>query len=72
MTKKPENPPAFPNTFHRGSESAGMSLRDYFAGQTLQGMYANASFDEVTKDVLASVAYAQADTMLAAREGKDL
>ncbi len=63
--------PAFPLTFESPDGSVttfqGMTLRDYFAGRVLAGMYSNPSFDEVTKDVLATVAYEQADDMLKAR-----
>lgn len=39
MTKKPENPPAFPAPMN--PHPHGMELRDFFAGQVLQGMLAN-------------------------------
>jgi hypothetical protein len=60
----------------------GMTLRDYFAGQALQGMlarmvdvkYAQAIREEATSDqigvsaALSIMAYAKADAMLAARK----
>jgi hypothetical protein len=68
MDSKPEvkNPQAFPVATH-AVVRPGMTLRDYFAGQALQGMYSNASFDDVIKQVLAVVAYEQADAMMKAR-----
>ena len=44
----------------------GMSLRDYFAGQALQGMMANPEKDYYAVDA-AREAYAYADAMLAER-----
>lgn len=48
---------------------AGMSLRDYFAGQVLSGMAARDSFDEgqATPAQRARLAYIDADAMLAER-----
>jgi len=73
MDSKPEvkSPQAFPVATH-AVVRPGMTLRDYFAGQALQGMYSNASFDDVIKrvlavQVLAMVAYEQADAMMKAR-----
>jgi len=68
MDSKPEvkSPQAFPVATH-AVVRPGMTLRDYFAGQALQGMYSNASFDDVIKQVLAAVAYEQADAMMKAR-----
>jgi len=47
---------------------SGMSLRDYFAGQTLTGILANAADPRECYDVYADRAYQMADAMLAARE----
>ena len=44
----------------------GMSLRDYFAGQALAGIFASANFD-FAKDWIGGKAYEAADSMLAAR-----
>lgn len=68
MDSKPEvkSPQAFPVATH-AVVRPGMTLRDYFAGQALQGMYSNASFDDVIKQALAVVAYKQADAMMKAR-----
>lgn len=49
----------------------GMSLRDYFAGQALAGIMANAKLIEVlaaSKQDPASCAYEMADAMLAERQ----
>ena len=48
----------------------GMSLRDYFAGMALQGMFASCreAWDETDFDITAEMAYQSADTMLAARK----
>ena len=71
--KKDNGGPAFPCE-HEGyggssARSSGMSLRDYFAGQALCGMFANTSEDFVISHrELASAAYATADAMIKARE----
>jgi hypothetical protein len=74
------NPPAFPRPY---SEDAfleetdylaqdGMTLRDYFAAQAMQGLFAsNAEHDHEDEhifDAVAEAAYKQADAMLKARE----
>lgn len=44
MTKKPENPPAFPcnaDAYACGSVAIGMTLRDYFAAAALTGFIAS-------------------------------
>jgi hypothetical protein len=47
----------------------GMTLRDYFAAEALQGLYAGGKANEHTSDaMLAKLSYAMADAMLAARE----
>jgi hypothetical protein len=74
---KADNPAAFPNFAHDyGPLQAGMTLRDYFAGQALPaliaGIYADPEGRELNADMLRLVAvkaaYAMADAMLAARE----
>lgn len=47
----------------------GMSLRDYFAGQALAGIYANPE-SRHTYEEAATVAYRTADAMIAAREAQ--
>lgn len=51
----------------RAEAISGMSLRDYFAAKAMQGMSANPYYDDYEFSVIAEVAYAQADEMLAAR-----
>ena len=46
----------------------GMTLRDYFAANTLAGLSAAPAFTDSTWDVLAGMAYDAADHMLKARE----
>lgn len=68
--------PAFPVTLdHRGCVGAyGMTLRDYFAGQALNGYLASWSDDSNPTFFepchTAKTSYAYADAMLAAREVK--
>lgn len=78
---KPDNPPAFPveslDRYH-----SGMSLRDYFAGQTLSAVVAvglskeaRARFAQehpkgTNGDAIAEHCYAMADCMLKQREVK--
>lgn len=62
--------PAFPNSVQPDFQyaEAGMSLRDWFAGQALAGWLA--SFGETTSpkaDKCAAFAYEMADAMLAER-----
>jgi hypothetical protein len=46
----------------------GMTLRDYFAGQTLQGLIANfAAHEMVMPNDVAMIAYRIADAMIAER-----
>lgn len=53
----------------------GMSLRDYFAAKTMQGLIAHARNigggrpGEALKDTIARQSFAMADAMLKAREG---
>ena len=50
------------------ADSKGMSLRDWFAGKVIQGMYTNQRFDDVDYDECARVAYRQANEMMEARK----
>ena len=58
--------PANPNNAHC---EPGMTLRDYFAAKAMQGMLGGNS-PCAGWSGLAATAYAIADSMLAAREGK--
>ncbi len=62
MSGKPENPRAFPR-----AGQAGMTLRDYFAGQAMQGLIASDHEQVRSEDKVAQWAYDQADEMLRAR-----
>lgn len=68
----PNGGPAFPQPWHPDmgwaprESPAGMSLRDWFAGQALAGMLAKD--DNLTYEQAAQFAYCQADAMIAARE----
>lgn len=75
------NPPAFPTTMPLdgwGDPNQGMTLRDWFAGQALTGMMANASFPvAANQDAgpngsaiagIAESAYNAADAMMEARK----
>ena len=63
--------PKSPNGEYTDSDvpcaQTGMSLRDYFAAKALQGMSANPYYDDYEFDVVADMAYGQADAMLYAR-----
>lgn len=74
---KPENPPAFPLADHYSHDgiplsegSQGMTLRDWFAGQALQGLCAQSQIHAMShrSEDTASKAYRLADAMLAQRE----
>ncbi|WPM81134.1 hypothetical protein R5W60_05405 [Brucella pseudintermedia] len=71
---------AFPVTFEGGSNNGdapffhqGMTLRDYFAGKALAGIYANKGAPVImtydSPQGRAVICYAMADAMIAAREG---
>lgn len=63
MTDKPNNPLAFPIIGPDGMIlSAGMTLRDWFAGQALIGLIARSGVTGATDN-----AYKYADAMLARR-----
>lgn len=67
MSKRKDGGSAFPlevNTSSDGYVNAGMSLRDWFAGQALASMATK--YDAVEN--IAADAYAFADAMLAERE----
>ena len=80
---KNDGGPAFPCEVQDGETAhgtpkwepcAGMTLRDYFAGQALAGMLANThykldlSLESGVDDSFSARAYRVADAMLAARE----
>jgi hypothetical protein len=69
MIDKQDGGPAFPLATSSGSNESvnGMSLRDWFAGQTLAGMCANAEESYHPYEELAKRAYLQADAMITER-----
>jgi len=63
--KKPENPNAFPVLDHND----GMTIRDYFAAKSMQGIIAHFGFKyENLSDGHSQKAYQVADAMLKQRE----
>lgn len=69
------NPPAFPRPANQAYVlSDGMTLRDWFAGQALSGLMANANmpfapdYAECEPGQIAAASYDIADAMLAARK----
>jgi hypothetical protein len=76
MTDKPENPQAFPlheSEFNNNHE--GMTLRDWFAGQVVNGIIQNdrtlESMEGATPSKVANWSYSIADAMLAERSKRD-
>jgi hypothetical protein len=59
---------AFP---HGGFSQEGMSLRDYFAAQSISAFALDMSDPDITFDDVAQNAYRLADAMLNAREAKN-
>ena len=80
MTTINDGGPAFPSTIQyfpddkNANEEQGMTLRDWFAGQAMQGLIASprgpANGGTVTDSWVAENAYIVADAMLKAREVK--
>ena len=58
--------PAFPSTHPHGREE-GMSLRDWFAGEAMQGLLADRSWEAITINQVAGFSYTLADAMLKER-----
>jgi hypothetical protein len=60
---------AFPiSNLQMVADKQGLSIRDYFAGQVLVGLYATGHFKAIDDTKLARVAYQQADAMMQARK----
>jgi len=61
--------PAFPSVDPVHTLERGMTLRDYFAGQVLEGMHARDTYDpaQKTPQQRAALAYLDADAMIAER-----
>lgn len=71
----PDNPQAFPTGNPEQGGHDGMTLRDYFAGQAMNGIAGNQAFLRTasartgsTESQLATAAYLVADAMLSARK----
>ena len=65
------NEPAFPNEGFNGwgQPFQGMTLRDYFAAQAMQGMLAACTgWSDAYQERMAMTSYKMADEMLKARE----
>jgi|LakMenEpi03Aug12_release.lakeMendotaPanAssembly.Ray.scaffolds.fasta_scaffold5263503_1 hypothetical protein len=64
--------PAFPIRSTESRLYTGMTLRDWFAGQAMQGLIASprgpASGEDATDEWVAKTAYVVADAMLSQRE----
>ena len=50
------------------ADMKGLSVRDWFAGQVLVGLYATGHFKTIDDTKLARVAYRQAEEMMEARK----
>ena len=59
---------AFPTGDRNTSD--GMTLRDWFAGQALVGLYANPGTLDMGMGEIAVTAYSMADTMIEVRQGE--
>lgn len=70
MAEQTDGGPAFPRMGNEVTDKQdGMSLRDYFAGQALEGMHARDTYDagQSMPHQRARLAYTDADAMLAER-----
>jgi len=67
MEKKTDGGPAFPLKEPLTGDSLGMSLRDYFAANAMQGMLACPIQPQSGPEMYARDSYAIADAMIAAR-----
>jgi hypothetical protein len=62
--------PAFPVTSdnYANPNSEGMTLRDYFAAQAMQGLLSTVKDEEWQYDDVAVIAYGMADAMMEVRK----
>lgn len=71
---RPHDEPALPTSEQNNdgsltnAGSMGLSMRDWFAGQVLAGIYANPEWDNQTCGKIAEAAYKQANEMMEARK----
>ena len=67
--KNNDDETAFPVAIGQtAADMKGMSLRDWFAGQVLVGMYQNSLYDRMTSEKVAEHCYRQANEMMEARK----
>jgi hypothetical protein len=59
--------PAFPTNLNSNTV-LGMTLRDYFAAQIIQGYYSNPNYNEIDYIDLAKWSYSAANAMMEARK----
>lgn len=70
MSKQKDGGPAFPSgAISGGNPFYGMTLRDWLAGQALQGLLSNGGYDNW--DDVAQDAWNIADVMIEQREAND-
>lgn len=50
------------------ADMKGLSMRDWFAGLVMQGMYASRAFESTYASEIAVIAYRQANEMMEARK----
>lgn len=60
--------PAFPTATLAQKTEGGMTLRDYFAAKSIQGLLASTKVIDIR--IIADDAYAMADSMLKARKAQ--
>ena len=72
---KPNNPPAFPcetwtkvENGNRHQRHDGLSMRDYFAAKAMGAQLSIEGMEGCDKVIIAAMAYAMSDAMLAERE----
>ena len=61
---------AFPSEKNNILNNQGMDLRDYFAGQIIQGLLAN-TLNAPNQEIVIKAAWGMADAMMRAREVKN-
>lgn len=69
MMQNNDDETAFPAAIGQtAADMKGMSLRDWFAGKVVAGLYANANFAEAPYSELAWIAYKQANELMEVRK----
>lgn len=69
MMQNNDDETAFPVSIGQtAADMKGMSLRDWFAGQVIIGLYATGHFKAIDDTKLARVAYRQAEELMEARK----